>query len=76
MKQGTLLQEQGEPIDQQRQVTRTSPLHPALPSSQLIVDMVSAYKSLEKNKGKKKMKAIGRVEVPGDVFISALKLDD
>jgi len=34
-------------------------------------------KLLEKQKeGKKKMKAIGRVEVPGDVFISALKLDD
>jgi GTP-binding protein LepA len=32
---------------------------------------------LEKQKeGKKKMKSIGRVEVPGDVFISALKLDD
>ena len=31
----------------------------------------------EKQKeGKKKMKSIGRVEVPGDVFISALKLDD
>ena len=26
--------------------------------------------------GKKKMKSIGRVEVPGDVFINALKLDD
>ena len=34
-------------------------------------------KLLEKQKeGKKKMKSIGRVEVPGDVFISALKLDD
>jgi GTP-binding protein LepA len=34
-------------------------------------------KLLEKQKeGKKKMKSIGRVEVPGDVFINALKLDD
>ena len=34
-------------------------------------------KLLEKQKeGKKKMKSIGRVEGPGDVFISALKLDD
>ncbi|MFM7900024.1 MAG: hypothetical protein ACKO97_13815, partial [Actinomycetota bacterium] len=32
--------------------------------------------TVEQNEGKKKMKAIGRVEVPGDVFISALKLDD
>ena len=32
---------------------------------------------LERQKeGKKKMKLIGRVEVPGDVFINALKLDD
>jgi GTP-binding protein LepA len=40
-------------------------------------DITRQRKLLEKQKeGKKKMKAIGRVEVPGDVFISALKLDD
>jgi len=40
-------------------------------------DISRKRKLLEKQKeGKKKMKAIGRVEVPGDVFISALKLDD
>jgi GTP-binding protein LepA len=40
-------------------------------------DITRKRKLLEKqNEGKKKMKAIGRVEVPGDVFISALKLDD
>jgi GTP-binding protein LepA len=39
-------------------------------------DISRKRKLLEKQKeGKKKMKAIGRVEVPGDVFISALKLD-
>ena len=40
-------------------------------------DITRKRKLLEKQKeGKKKIKAIGRVEVPGDVFISALKLDD
>ena len=40
-------------------------------------DLSRKRKLLEKQKeGKKKMKSIGRVEVPGDVFISALKLDD
>ena len=39
-------------------------------------DISRKRKLLEKQKeGKKKMKSIGRVEVPGDVFISALKLD-
>ncbi|MGD9995643.1 MAG: translation elongation factor 4 [Ilumatobacteraceae bacterium] len=40
-------------------------------------DITRKRKLLEKQKeGKKKMMSIGRVEVPGDVFISALKLDD
>ena len=40
-------------------------------------DISRKRKLLEKQKeGKKKMKSIGRVEGPGDVFISALKLDD
>ena len=40
-------------------------------------DITRKRKLLERQKeGKKEMESIGRVEVPGDVFISALKLDD
>jgi GTP-binding protein LepA len=40
-------------------------------------DISRKRKLLEKQKeGKKRMKNLGRVEVPSDAFISALKLDD
>ena len=40
-------------------------------------DISRKRKLLEKQKaGKKRMKNLGRVEVPSDAFISALRLDD
>ena len=40
-------------------------------------DITRKRKLLEKQKeGKKRMKSIGRVEVPSDTFIQALQLDD
>ena len=40
-------------------------------------DVTRKNKLLQKQKeGKKRMKSIGRVDVPQEAFISALKLDD
>ncbi len=38
--------------------------------------MTVEFKLLETGEGKKKMKSIGRVEVPQEAFVSALRLDD
>ena len=42
-----------------------------------VVDLGQQYKQFEKQKqGKKRMKAIGNVEVPQEAFMAILKVDD